>query len=127
MRLYRVIVPVRDIEAASTFYGEVFGSPGERVSGGRHYFDAGGVLFACYDPVADGDKRTSEPNPEHLYLSTTEPLESVRDTWTGGGGTLDDGIRERPWGETSFYGRDPWGNRVVFVAAGTEYTGGVWG
>jgi hypothetical protein len=26
-----------------------------RVSGGRHYFDCGGAILACYDALADGD------------------------------------------------------------------------
>jgi len=52
-KLFRVILPVTDIEKARTFYGLVLGTPGERVSPGRHYFDCGGTLLACYDPVAD--------------------------------------------------------------------------
>ena len=36
----------------------------------------------------------------------------------------EDDIRTRDWGEASFYGRDPWGNKIVFVTAGTEFTGG---
>lgn len=121
MRLFRVIIPVADVEAATAFYGEVFGAKGERVSGNRHYFDCGGVLFAVIQPE---DKPVHEPNPEHVYLSTDEALTAVRDTWVGGGGTLEDDIRDRDWGETSFYGRDPWGNKIVFVATGTEFTGG---
>jgi catechol 2,3-dioxygenase-like lactoylglutathione lyase family enzyme len=121
MKVFRVMLPVGDIDAASTFYGEVFGSPGERVGVNRHYFDGESVVVACIQP---GDKPAVIPNPEHLYLSTTDPLESVRDTWTAGGGSIDDDIRDRDWGETSFYGRDPWGNKVVFVVAGTEFTGG---
>jgi len=54
-RLYRIILPVPDIEGASAFYGSVLGMPGQRVSPGRHYFDCGGTILACYDPVADGD------------------------------------------------------------------------
>jgi catechol 2,3-dioxygenase-like lactoylglutathione lyase family enzyme len=54
-RLFRVILPVTDIEEAKKFYGLVLGMPGERVSPGRHYFDCGGTVLACYDPVADGD------------------------------------------------------------------------
>lgn len=121
MKLFRVIVPVGDVDAASAFYGEVFGTAGERVSGNRHYFDCAGVVFAVIKPE---DKPAMQPNPEHLYLSTDEALESVRDTWLGGGGTLEDDIRDRDWGETSFYGRDPWGNKLCFVAAGTEFRGG---
>ena len=56
VRLYRVIVPVGDIELAAEFYETLLSSPGERVSPGRHYFDCGGTILACYDPVADGDE-----------------------------------------------------------------------
>ena len=55
LRLYRVILPVRDIERAVQFYGKLLGLAGQRVSPGRHYFDCGGTILACYDPVADGD------------------------------------------------------------------------
>ena len=60
MSLYRVIVPVTDIEQAARFYSEVLGDPGRRVSGGRHYFGAdkaGGAILACYSPKEDGDTR----------------------------------------------------------------------
>lgn len=118
MRLFRVIVPVGDIDAAATFYGAVWSSPGERVSGNRHYFDAGEVVLACMAPPSP------TPNPEHLYLAVDEPLDAVRDRWVAAGGALEDDIRHRDWGEDSFYGIDPWGNRLCFVAAGTEFTGG---
>jgi catechol 2,3-dioxygenase-like lactoylglutathione lyase family enzyme len=56
--LYRVILPVTDIEAAARFYGALLGEPGQRVSSGRHYFKGdGGAILACYDPLADGDAR----------------------------------------------------------------------
>ena len=121
MRLHRILIPVRDIDAASTFYGEVFGAPGERVGVNRHYFDGGGVVVGLVDPL---QKPTLEPLPEIVYLSMDEPLEEVRETWLGGGGTLDDDIRTQDWGETSFYGRDPWGNQLCFIQAGTEFSGG---
>ena len=121
MKLHRVLIPVRGIDAASTFYGEVFGNAGERVGVNRHYFDGGGVVVGIIDPL---QKPALEPNPEHIYFSLEEPLETVRDTWLGGGGTLEDDIRTHDWGETSFYGVDPWGNKVCFIAAGTEFSGG---
>jgi hypothetical protein len=33
------------------------------------------------------------------------------------------GIVVRPWGERSFYAKDPWGNPLCFVEEGTVYTG----
>ena len=121
MKLHRILIPVRDIDAASTFYGEVFGAPGERVAVNRHYFDGGGVVVGLIDP---SNKPALEPNPEIVYFSMEEALETVRDTWLGGGGTLADDIRTHDWGETSFYGVDPWGNQICFIAAGTEFSGG---
>ena len=44
-RLYRVILPVRSIEAAAEFYSGLFEMSGERVSPGRHYFDLGGTIL----------------------------------------------------------------------------------
>ncbi len=70
--LFRVLVPVKDIEAAERFYARVLGSSGTRVSPGRHYFD-GGVILACYDPSADGDGYEATPNPEAQYLGVPAP------------------------------------------------------
>jgi hypothetical protein len=41
--LYRVVLPVSDIDLAAKFYGYVFQDDGQRVSRGRHYFDCDGV------------------------------------------------------------------------------------
>ena len=71
-RLYRVIVPVSDIEAAARFYGAILDAPGKRVSPGRHYFDCEGTILACYDPIADGDKHVVPSNPEHIYLAVDD-------------------------------------------------------
>jgi catechol 2,3-dioxygenase-like lactoylglutathione lyase family enzyme len=69
VRLYRVIVPVSDIDRAVTFYSRVLEMPGERVSPGRHYFECGGTILACFDPRADGDGFDARPNPDHIYLA----------------------------------------------------------
>jgi len=45
MRLYRVIVRVLDLDAASRFYASLLDDPGERVTSGRHYFDCGGTIL----------------------------------------------------------------------------------
>jgi catechol 2,3-dioxygenase-like lactoylglutathione lyase family enzyme len=121
MRLHRILLPVRDIDAASTFYGAVFGSPGERVAVNRHYFDGGGVVVGLVDPLQKPDL---EPLSEIVYFSMDEPLETVRDTWVRRGGEVEQDIRTQDWGETSFYGSDPWGNHLCFIAAGTEFSGG---
>ena len=63
-RLYRVLVPVSDIEAARQFYESILGASGKRVSPGRHYFDCEGTVLACFDPQAGGDGYAAKPNPE---------------------------------------------------------------
>ncbi len=127
VRIFRVIVPVGDIEAAAEFYGTLLDDGGQRVTSGRHYFDCDGVLLACWDPLADGDPGFPGPNCGHVYLSTTEPLEAVRQHAIDAGATLDrrrGEVAGQPWGERSFYARDPWGNPFCVVQSGTEYHGG---
>ncbi len=122
-RLFRVILPVSDIDAAQVFYHRVLGLPGERVSPGRHYFDCGGTILACYDPRADGDGFVASPNPDHVYLAVSDLEETRRRSAEAGCLWLEDGIRTRPWGERSFYLKDPFGNPVCFVDEGTEFAG----
>jgi hypothetical protein len=43
VRLFRVIVPVPDIDAPTEFYESLTDSEGKRVSSGRHYLDCGGT------------------------------------------------------------------------------------
>jgi len=127
MRVFRVILPVEDIEEATRFYGTLLATDGERVTSGRHYFDCDGVLLACWDPPADGDPAFPGPNPGHVYLSTDEPLETVRQRAIDAGAVPDSArgsITRQPWGECSFYARDPWGNPFCIVESGTEYRGG---
>ena len=39
------------------------------------------------------------------------------------GGLLDSGIRTMPWGERTFYARDPFGSRICFVDESTLFEG----
>ena len=122
-KLYRVIVPVNDIEKAAKFYGELFDTPGKRVSPGRHYFDCQGTIMACYDPKADGDDYEFINNVNYIYFSV-EDLDSVYQKAKGLGFiNIEDEIRVRPWGERSFYAADPFCNPVCFVDAKTVFTG----
>jgi uncharacterized glyoxalase superfamily protein PhnB len=122
-RLFRVILPVADVNRASVFYARLLSTPGMRVSPGRHYFDCGGTILACFDPKADGDKFAAQPNPDHVYFAV-ENLEKVFETAkVMGCKKLDEKIVTRPWGERSFYGQDPFGNPICFVDAKTVFTG----
>jgi DivIVA domain-containing protein len=125
--IFRVVVPVGDIEDAERYYSAVLRAPGERVSPGRHYFDCGGVILVCFDCQADGDSdKAQRPNPDHLYLAV-EDLEGVLERVRREGSSwVEDEIRVRPWGERSFYCGDPWGNPLCFVEEKTTFTGGTW-
>src|SRR5262245_53795193 len=125
-RLYRVILPVGDIERAARFYSQVFETPGKRVSPGRHYFDCAGTILACYDPAADGDKPEDGCRlHSHQYLYFAVPdLEAVHGRVHKAGGTLDSAIQTMPWGERLFYARDPFGGLLCFVDEKTLFTGG---
>ena len=77
-RLFRVILPVSDIDLAERFYSRVLGIAGKRVSPGRHYFDCGGTILACFDAKADGDLVVPKANPENVYFAVDD-LEAAYD------------------------------------------------
>jgi catechol 2,3-dioxygenase-like lactoylglutathione lyase family enzyme len=129
-RLFRVILPVADIDSDAQFYASLLGQPGQRVSPGRHYFACGGVILALYSPKADGDARSPRPNFDHVYFAV-EDLEDIHgrakqlgalSTETGDGHLPMGEIATRPWGERSFYLRDPFGNPLCFVDSRTLFT-----
>ena len=76
MRIYRIIMPVSDLDRATRFYRQLLGDDGMRISPGRHYFACGGVILAVYSPQADGDSVESRPNFEHTYFAV-QNLEDV--------------------------------------------------
>ena len=131
-RLYRVLLPVTDIDAAEAFYSAALGSSGVRVSDGRHYFDCEGTILACFDPDADGDGYTASPNPEAIYFAVSDLLATYGACQAAGAtfpledppgvGPLGE-IARRPWGEESFYVDDPFGNRICFVSRESIFTG----
>lgn len=131
-RLYRVLLPVGDIERAQQFYSSVLSQPGQRVSPGRHYFECEGTILACFDPRADGDGYEAKPNPEPLYFAVAD-LAATYQACQSAGATFSDGevpgvgrpgeIAKRPWGELSFYATDPFGNPLCFVSHDTVFTG----
>ena len=131
LQLYRVIMPVGDLEPAVRFYSTLFGQSGARVSPGRHYFPCGGVTLALYSPRADGDAREPHPNFDHVYFAVKDLDEVYRRAERLGGLSTERGdgqlpmgrIATRPWGERSFYTQDPFGNPLCFVDSNTVFTG----
>jgi len=123
--LYRIILPVNNIERAAAFYSTVLGTSGRRVSPGRHYFNCGGTILACYDPIADGDGKQGEWNfhpLQYIYFAVSD-LEAARERVQNAGGTIEGDIKKMPWGERMFYARDPFGSRISFVDEQTLFTG----
>jgi catechol 2,3-dioxygenase-like lactoylglutathione lyase family enzyme len=132
MQLFRVLIPVRDIDAAARFYGALLELTGSRVSPGRHYFDCGGTILACFDPRADGEGYEARANPECIYLSTDDidaaysraeklGVQFATDAPPEVGAMGE--IADRPWGERSFYFSDPFDNPLCIVATDTVFRG----
>ena len=126
VRLYRVILPVDNIERAAEFYTDLLGLVGERVSPGRHYFDCGGTILACYEPIADGDGRGDgwHHHFNQYFYFAVKDLEAVFERAKRlGCQALDEKIADMPWGERLFYTRDPFRNPICFVDERTLFTG----
>ena len=121
-KLYRVVLPVSDVDRATEFYAAVLGFEGERVSDHRHYFDCGGTILACVGPSGHGLE--FRPNLDHVYFAVPD-LEAVFERAKAAGcASLEEQIAVRPWGERSFYATDPFGNPICFVDEKTAFTGG---
>jgi predicted enzyme related to lactoylglutathione lyase len=124
--LFRVILPVTDIDAAKAFYGLVLGNAGERVSPGRHYFDCGGTVLACYDPVADGDGLEDgwkHHSRQYIYFAVPDLDATHQRAIEAGAAVVEGGIQKMPWGERMFWAKDPFGNPISFVDEKTLFVG----
>jgi predicted enzyme related to lactoylglutathione lyase len=126
--MFRVILEVADLDSASVFYTKLFGTEGRPVPGGRHYFDCGGVIVALLD-VATTD-RSPRPMPNDCYFAVKD-LDAIHARATTLGclstqmvhGEEGGEIVTRPWGERSFYAKDPFGNGLCFVDDTSVFTG----
>lgn len=126
MKLYRIILPIGNIDKAEAFYSKLFNMRGERVSAGRHYFNLGGTILACYDPRADGDEDDPDWNPhdnQYVYIAVDDLEQTFETAKSLNPMVIDDTIEKMPWGERLFYMNDPWGNPVCFVDSTTLYLG----
>ncbi len=126
MKLYRIILPVPDLEQAVRFYAGIFGQEGIRVSSGRHYFDLERTILALYDPLADGDE-IHQPwvfhENQYLYIAT-DNLETIHKKFIASESRyVDPEINTMPWGERLFYANDLFGNPICFVDRKTVFTG----
>ena len=122
MHLYRVVLPVSDIERATVFYRALLGMPGRRVSAGQHSFDCEGTVLTVRDPRADGVRSDERPNEQNVYF-VVDDLEHLHGhAFYVPGGVVDPMIRTLGSGERCFHVRDPFGNPLVFVDRATVFT-----
>ena len=121
--IFRIFVPVTDFEKAIDFYQRLFETEGRLIRQGRQYFDCGPVIFAVIE-------NSGTPISDHIYFS----VPSLEALFTRAKdlnclehidlhGSRADEIVVRPWGERSFYARDPFGNGLCFVDESTLFTG----
>ena len=125
--LFRVTIEVADLEAATRLYQQLLGVEGRRQPGARHYFDCGDVVLAVIDVSQGG--LTPHPGPKSLSFAVDDVDEVHRRAAAlevlapyNVHGEPAGKIRQRPWGERSFYTVDPWGNDLCFCQEGTLYT-----
>ncbi|MEO7538778.1 MAG: VOC family protein, partial [Pyrinomonadaceae bacterium] len=115
---------VSDLEKAVDFYKRLFAVDGRPIPrGNRHYFDCGPVIMAIVAnsglPIVD-HVYFAVPNLETVYTRASE-LKCLEKTDVHGDPASE--IVVRPWGERSFYARDPFGNGLCFVDETTLFTG----
>jgi catechol 2,3-dioxygenase-like lactoylglutathione lyase family enzyme len=131
-RLYRVLVPAKDLERSQRFYESLLSTKGRMVGGGRIYLDCGAVIFGLLD-YSRMPRSKFPGRAESLYLATDD-LDGVfrraRRLGCLAPGLLHGDpasplgkIVVRPWGERSFYVNDPSGNPLCFVDDTTVFTG----
>ena len=121
--VFRIFIPVTDFEKAIDFYQRLFASEGRVIHRGRQYFDCGPVIFAVIEnngtPIGD-HVYFSVPNLDAVFTRAKE-LKCLERSDVHGAPS--DEIIVRPWGERSFYARDPFGNGLCFVDETTLFTG----
>ena len=64
----------------------------------------------------------SHPTPQYIYFSVDDLEAALARAQQAGCPELG-AIDVRPWGERSFYARDPFGNPICFVDSQTLFTG----
>jgi catechol 2,3-dioxygenase-like lactoylglutathione lyase family enzyme len=121
MRVFRVAIPASDIQRSRRFYEDVLGLEADDTVPSRLYFHCGDVILAVIDWTVEplGPFRST---PENLYLATGD-LERAHECAAAIGADRLTPIETRPWGERSFYCRDPDGNLLCFVDETTLFLG----
>lgn len=125
--VFRLDIDVDDVDRAAEWYGSLLQQTGRKAPGARVYFTCGSVTLQIVDV---SDHKAVHPLPKALYF-TVRDLDAVfaraealdcqdMELIHGEPGGV---ISVPPWGERSFYIRDPWNNPLCFVQEGTVYPG----
>jgi lactoylglutathione lyase len=124
IKLFRIVVMVKDVSKAADFYSKLLGKPGQYVGSGRHYFPAGGTILVLLDPAKDPnwEKIPPTPLPNYIYFSTPDLEDSLAKAKEAGATDLSEIIKQ-PWGERMFYAKDLDGNPISFVDESTLFEG----
>ena len=127
--LFRIILQVPDLDQAAEFYGKLLDDEGRRIPrASRHYIDCGPVILALVDVTSEGE--TAKPLPDNIYFAVAN-LDAFHTRATELNCLSDEDVHGvpagdvvvRPWGERSFYVKDPWNNKLCFVDEKTLFTG----
>jgi predicted enzyme related to lactoylglutathione lyase len=105
--IVRLILPVSDIERATTFYGRLLHQPGRRLAADAHEFSCGGAVLECRvlagaAPHAGGLVFAVPDLDNHYGRASTSGCRAIGR------------IEAAPDGR-SFLADDPFGNRLRFL------------
>jgi catechol 2,3-dioxygenase-like lactoylglutathione lyase family enzyme len=129
-----VILPVWDLRDADRFWGSLLGVEVDTEVDNRHFIHPRGASLCLVNP-ADHERFHQgevqgpfEPNPELVYFSVDDLEAAYARAGELGMRPLDQDdvgtdIQQRPWGERSFYGADPFENPFCFVDSETLFLG----
>ena len=131
--LYRVAVPVDDLAKADVFWSGLLELNVDDAIPNRHYLKTLGAIVVLIGTVEHDRShglpgKAFRPNTEILYFAVADLDAAFERATKLGMQPIDDeevgdGIATRPWGERSFYGRDPAGNPICLVDETMLYTG----
>jgi catechol 2,3-dioxygenase-like lactoylglutathione lyase family enzyme len=121
VRVFRIAVPVTQIDRSSAFYESVLGIAVDATVPSRLYFHCGDVILALIDWSLEGHGEF-HPMPDNVYVATGE-LDAAYARAVAAEARILSPIEVRPWGERSFYCTDPDGNPLCFVDDATLFLG----
>ena len=132
--LCNVVLPTTGLGRAEGFFEELLGVDADGFVPNRHFFYLDACQLSLVNPAEharahDLPEPEFRPNPEIVYFAvsdldaTWERAQKLGMRPIADDPDVGDGIQTHPWGERSFYGLDPSGNRISFVDDQTLYRG----